>query len=396
MKNHRLLILPDASHMGSSGGTVTQTIISFVKKSEYECVCVLCSDIEEESFVDDVFYVPDLHYSGSTNYFPQRYANLFDRVVKKYRPTHVFFVGSITNKPLCYLQKALNLHLKVGVFIFMQDFYCAKIYANDNYGPCRKCLDNGLLYSLIGKCGAKKLGMIRLLDRALTRKRLQCLLRKVNYLGTSTEEQINFYKEFGVDEKHLFKLPLPFDCSKTKDLNVSRGDYFLGIAQNRIEKGFQFIPAILEHTGAKLVLAYYNEKEREKAQNDSLFSKFIKSGQLSLVVASWNSGLGELIANSQGIVIPSIWPTTTEYGFLEALSFGKPVIAFNISAHKEFLSDKINGYLSPIGDWERFGHNMDEINVLSDAHYSQLCNNVKLLYKGLTNYGGWIEYFKNF
>ena len=136
-------------------------------------------------------------------------------------------------------------------------------------------------------------------------------------------------------------------------------------------------------------------KEREKAQNDSLFSKFIKSGQLSLVVASWNSGLGELIANSQGIVIPSIWPTTTEYGFLEALSFGKPVIAFNISAHKEFLSDKINGYLSPIGDWERFGHNMDEINVLSDAHYSQLCNNVKLLYEGLTNYGGWIEYFKN-
>ncbi|MPN35964.1 hypothetical protein SDC9_183469 [bioreactor metagenome] len=124
------------------------------------------------------------------------------------------------------------------------------------------------------------------------------------------------------------------------------------------------------------------------------YKKYLESGQLKLVAASWDSGLGELIAASQGVIIPSIWPTTTEYGWLEALALSKPTITFDISAHHEFMQNRVNGMLSPIGDFEAMGANMDYLYLLSDKEYEVFTNNVIKLYQTLTETTIWIEFLK--
>ena len=391
MSKRRFLIIPDASFRPSSGGTVNQVIVSHLKELG-DSVLVFSSDIKEPMIVEGIRYVPSPQFTGWANLRPSTYLKTFRAVCDDFCPTHIFFNGSITNKPLCYLEESFRRNLKVVAFIFMQDFFCSKYYANDAEGPCRRCLDYGLSYVFRSQCGARDSGFLKSLERYRLRKKLRKLLRKADYIGTSTDEQVQFYCDFGIPRERTFKLPLPFEDTKTRGIVSCRGDYFVGIAQNRIEKGFQFIPSILQHTKSKVVLAYYNDDAVRQNLNDPEFKPFIESGQLKLISSSWNTGLGELIANSQGVIIPSIWPTTTEYGWLEALALHKPTITFDISAHHEFIQNRVNGLTSPIGDFAAMGTNMDYLNSMSDVDYKEMVSNVDTLYRQLTDTTCWKQF----
>lgn len=393
MPKRCFLIIPDASFRPSSGGTVNQKIVSLLKELG-DRVIVFGSDIKKPMNVEEVRYIPAPHFTGWANLSSSTYLKAFQKVCDEYHPTHVFFNGSITNKPLCYLEEAFRRNLKVILFVFMQDFFCSKYYANDTDGPCRRCLDYGLGYVFRSTCGVKNNGLLKLAERYRLRVKLRKLLSKVDYIGTSTDEQIQFYVDFGIPRERTFKLPLPFEDTKIKGIVSSRGDYFVGIAQNRIEKGFQFIPSILQHTHAKVVLAYYNETAVNKNIENPMFKPFVESGQLKLVASSWDTGLGELIANSQGVIIPSIWPTTTEYGWLEAMALRKPTVAFDISAHHEFMKNRRNGLISPIGDFAAMGANMDYLSSISDVEYNEFVGNVSKLYERLNDVSGWRQFLK--
>ena len=108
-----------------------------------------------------------------------------------------------------------------------------------------------------------------------------------------------------------------------------------------------------------------------------------------MVVASWKTGLGNLIANSNGVIIPTIWPTTTEFGWLEALALGKPTITFNIGVHKELMINRYNGLTSPLGDFKAMGDNIDYLSSIDDKKYNILVDNVNALYKRLTDWSSW-------
>jgi glycosyltransferase involved in cell wall biosynthesis len=59
-------------------------------------------------------------------------------------------------------------------------------------------------------------------------------------------------------------------------------------------------------------------------------------------------------------LIPSVWPTTTEYVLLEALGLSKPLVAFNVGIHQEIL---------------RHGHNAmvaDAVNVSQFSQYIEI------------------------
>lgn len=389
----RVLIIPDLYEGGGSGAVVTQVIVGFFKENNYK-IAIMSSEFSKRKTEDNVECFPCRSFCGTANLRKGSYLSNFRTVLEDFRPSHLFFDGSITNKPLCYLEEGIKRNLNITVFIFMQDFFCSKYYANDNLAPCTKCLDKGLISAFCSDCGVANIGILKLAERIRTRNHLRMLLPKVQHVGTSTEEQLGFYTRFGIPRERSFKLPLPFDDSKLKDVNVNRGDYIVGIAQNRTEKGFQFIPQILKYTKSKVVLAYYDDETVKIHSEDTKLKPFIECGQLKLVASSWNTGLGELIANSQGVIIPSIWPTTTEFGWLEALALGKPTITFDISAHKEFMENRFNGLTSPIGDFKAMAANMDYLCSLDNIEYEKLTIKVKALYATLTDWSGWKEFIK--
>ncbi len=384
LTDKRIFIIPDAYIGNSSGAGVTQTVVRALSCLGVH-VAIYSTDVED-GLNGDVTVFKALPSSAKTNYFKLGVLKHFQNALDKYKPTNVFFVGSITNKSLAYLEEALRRQLHIDVFIFMQDFFCAKFYANDAFGPCTKCLDEGLCHVFHSKCGVREhLGKMQLLVRWDIRRRLKKLLPKVNHVITSTREQCEFYQRFGVNKDRTYIMPLPFTSIKLDKYTSSCGDYFIGIAQLRVEKGFQFIPQILEHvdSNVKIRLAFCSDREIKQYRECTDVERFITNGRLQLISKSWSTGLGDVIAGSRGVIIPSIWPTTTEFGLLEALGLKKPVFAFNISVHREILANYYPKNLFELGDFKAFGK---RLSLYSDNEYRSDGEKSREIYKQMVDF----------
>lgn len=381
----RVLIIPDAVMSDASGSVVTQVVRDHLVAMGHT-VGVFSTDILEDNQEGNVYYYYSLKYDGTTNFHPKSHLVQCCKVYDSFSPDVVLTLGSITNKPVCYVEEALRRGYIVSLFIFMQDFFCSKIYANDENGPCTKCLDNGLCTAYKNTCGVRSSqGVFRLTQRLITRKLWKRTMAKVNHVATTTQEQMSFYERFGVAKSRIETLYLPFASNKLDGLKSTRGDYFIGIAQDRIEKGFHLIPEILKYAKVKVVLAYSSEEKAAKVRSREPLKPYIESGQLEIIASSWKDCLGNLIANSCGVIIPSIWPTTTEYGWLEAMALSKPVCCFDISVHHEFIENGVNGFVSPLGDFPAFAHNMDALCGLCEADYDTIARGSRLLFERLTD-----------
>lgn len=384
MKDKRILVIPDLYLGESSGASVTQVLVKLFQHLEFQ-VGIVSSEFKQKNSIDGVICYPCRGFCGTANIKSHLYLGEFVKILDDFRPTHLFFDGSITNKPLCYIKEGINRGLHIDIFIFMQDFFCAKLYANDAYKPCYKCLES-LLYAFVCPLIPKNKVYFKLFVKQYERMNLRRLLTKVDHVITSTDEQISFFEKYGIPKNKCYKMPLPFIFNKYIDTEIKRGKYLIGIAQNRIEKGFQFIPDILKYThNTKLVLAYYDEAAVNKAKEIPGMKELIIQGKITLVAASWKTGLSEIIAKSGGVIIPSIWPTTTEYGLLEAMAFSKPIVAFKLGIHKEIMQEGIHGYFANLGDFNSFAQKMDLLSTSPLDSFDCMVNNIRILYRNLTD-----------
>ncbi|MCM1139124.1 MAG: glycosyltransferase [Muribaculum sp.] len=393
MEKKKVLIIPDASQGKSSGATVCQVAQKLCLELGHD-VYVFTEDIEADFSKDNVTYIKRESFSSKANYFPKKYLDQFRAILFKYGIETLFFLGSITNKPLCYLEEGLRRHLNICVKIFMQDFFCSKFYANDDKGVCVKCLNGQFANALHDRCcGSGLNNKLVTLNRIQIRKRLKKLLPQTNYIITSSDQQVGFYNDFGIPAEKCIKTPLYFNGDRFKGVETFFGNYYIGIAQHRLEKGFHLLPSILKYSGkdVKVVLAYANNKQVEIAKKNPEFKPYIDSGQLEIIVSSWNSGLMDLVTNAKGVIIPSIWPTTTEYGLLESLALGKCVFCFNIGIHGEIIQNGVNGFAFSVNENEEFA---DKLTTFSNIEYTEMRQNIDNLYQSLTDWDGWIKTLK--
>jgi glycosyltransferase involved in cell wall biosynthesis len=399
-KNKKILLIPDAYIGSASGAIVTQVAKKLLQDIGYK-VSIFSTDITINTIeTDGTGLYSRKAYNGLSNWKEDQYVKEYDEVLRDTEATVVFTIGSITNKNLCYLEIGKERGLKVISKIFMQDFFCVKYYANLETGPCTRCLDKNYLEAFRNKCTREeKFNYIKTLAHILIRKRLKNILPKIDYVITSTDEQINFYKKFGIPKEKCIKTSLYFDGSKINKLqsSVSMGDYYACIAQNRVEKGFQFLPDILDNCddNINIIAVYYNEKQAKNAIDKYGFQPYIDNGILEIKFdIQWGTGLDEILAKSRGIIIPSIWPTTTEFGLLEALGLGKPVFTFDISVHHEEIINGINGFKAPLGDYKTIANQLNLMNK-DDKIYKLVSSGAKELYGKMTNKKEWIQTLKS-
>lgn len=392
MSKTKILLIPDAYFGNASGAIVAQIAKKILKKLGNE-ISIFSSDINEDQVeYDGTKLYRRTPYNGLANWKEKKYIKEYKDVLQISGVTVIFTIGSITNKNLCYLEIAKKRGLKVISKIFMQDFFCVKFYANDFFQPCTKCLDDTYLESIVNKCIIDKpIDYVKTLNGILIRKRLEKILPEIDFLITSTEEQIGFYQKFGIPKYKCLKTPLYFDCNRLKNIEPSKGDYFVCIAQNRVEKGFQYLEKVLSYCDSSIkVIAAYNDMEQAYFAIEKYgFQKYIEKGMLQIKHdLKWEEGLAELVAFSKGVIIPSIWPTTTEFGLLEALGYQKPVFCFDVGIHHEVFINGDNGFVSQVGDCESIAKQLMLMN--SDGNlYSKVSRNAGLLYKKMTDWNQW-------
>lgn len=393
MRIWRVLIIPDAYFGDYSGAYVTQVAKQLLM--EIGCIVAIYSDeVDEDSIEKDgtrIYF--RYRYSFLSNWIQKKYKRNYDKVLSNFKPNVIFTIGSVTNKNIVFWSMARKKGIKVISKIFMQDFFCNNYYANDAKGLCTKCLDYGFKYALYKRCVRSTdntpWGFVKKLNATINRYRLQKELTKIDAVITSSQQQIEFYVRYGIPREHCYKTPLYFNGEKLDKYKSTMGDYFVFVAQNRIDKGIHLLKDILGYCclNVKIVAAYANQKSIDYALSHFGLQPYVDRGVLEMKnECTWKTDLGDLIAASRGVINPSIWPSTTEFVLLEVLGLKKPIFTFNVGIHPEIIKSGINGFVSNTP-----AEMAAQINELSrnKSLYEEVSEGAGVLYSQLTNKEKW-------
>lgn len=392
-QNKRVLLIPD-SYLGDFSGAYVSQI---AKKLLLELGCIVAvfsDEVSEDGTESDGTKLYSRYPCNFTaNWFQGKHRRQYKHVLDDFCPDAIYTLGSVTNKNIIYWSMARKRGIKVISKIFMQDFFCYNYYANDQNGLCTKCLDHGFKEALFHKCVRSTdkgfVGLIRRLNSTINRYRLQKELTKADAVITSSQQQVDFYVRYGVPRERCYSTPLYFNGDKLKNYTPSMGDYYVFVAQNRIDKGIHLLKDVLKYcnSNVRVVAAYTSQKNIEYALENYGLRPYVEMGILEMRLnCTWKTNLGDVIAASRGVINPSIWPSTTEFVLLETLGLKKPIFTFNVGIHSEIIESGVNGFVA-----ETPQQMAEQINkfLLNDKKYELVSQNAGKLYNKLTDWEGW-------
>jgi glycosyltransferase involved in cell wall biosynthesis len=363
----KILFFPDRIGGEASGARSARATLKTLTQLGYE-VALFTADAEQiinyPEFIDISYYKIDSLMRADTHFYEPTLVSQFKKILIDFKPDYFFMKGGI-QKPAILAKIARKNDVK-NIFIFyITDYYCAKVYAGLENGPCFKCIEVNSFQALTNGCVKGNLKIPNFLKGMLVRKKLQNEILKAHKVVGYSEDQLNIYKKIGVEESKCQKVSLQFDPDELKDYPNSDGDYFLILGQPIIEKGFHVIYKILENCKStpKIRIIFKDLKEEQKALNDFNLLDLVASGMITTTVGLDDRlDIIKTIANAKAIIIPSYYPTTGEFVFIESLLLEKPILVFNVGAHKNFITHRLSGMVADVGDFETFSKNIDEIN----------------------------------
>jgi glycosyltransferase involved in cell wall biosynthesis len=202
----------------------------------------------------------------------------------------------------------------------------------------------------------------------------------------SSQSQLTLYERYGINPEAIVQCPLFFDAERLKNLKSKTGDYFVYYGQTRMEKGGHLLKEIISNTpDLKLIIPFNTDDAASNAITKFDLGEMISSGRIEIRTGlTWYEGAGKLVAESRGVLIPSVWPTTTEYVLLESLGLGKAVVAFDVGIHKDLIVSGKNGLLAPLGDTEKIALNM--VKLASDDNLAaEIRSGARILFNEMTD-----------
>ena len=128
----------------------------------------------------------------------------------------------------------------------------------------------------------------------------------------------------------------------------------------------------------------YNENVAKKFIETNNLDEYINSGKLEVI-----SGLDShkdflsYVANSLAVIITSNYPSTGEFALLEAMGLQKPVLAFDVGAHKDFLVDGENALVSPMSDLDKMIKDM-QLLIEDPSLWKKLSSNARATFEQVT------------
>lgn len=393
MSNKRVLLIPDAYLGDFSGAYVSQ----IAKKLLMELGCtvaVYTDEIREDQIEADgtkLYYRYPCNFAA--NWAQAKHKGRYRQVLDDFQPDAIYTLGSVTNKNIIFWSMARKRGIKVISKIFMQDFFCHNYYANDAKGLCTKCLDHGFKKALLRTCvRSTDRGVtcfVKKLNATINRYRLQKELTKADAVITSSQQQVEFYVRYGIPREHCYTTPLYFNVDKLLKYAPTMGDYFVFVAQNRIDKGVHLLKDVLEHCSpdVKVVAAYATQRGIDYALEHYGLKPFVDKGMLEMRnECTWKTDLGEVIAASRGVINPSIWPSTTEYVLIETLGLKKPIFTFKVGIHPEIIKSGYNGFVA-----DSPAVMAAQINELAKnaSLYNDVTKRAYMLYQQMTDWDGW-------
>jgi len=367
----KILFVPDVVYSNDSGARSASYTVKILTDMGY-IVGIYTHDNSSNKF-ENISHYNRSHFRMKQHFFYSEIKREFKNVLNSFKPDFLFFAGGTINKPLIYYKFCIKNNIPFVFIDYCATYFCLKGFSGLSSGPCIKCINGNFLNALFNRCIDKKSRKyIYWLLGSIILYRFRKVLRHTRGAIGYGKSQLDTYNKLGIPKNKLYETSIFIDTKSIikKELVVPfREDFFFIYGQQRVVKGWHLLKEIFERCSEiKFKIAIHDSAQEKLVINEWGLDKFILSKQLQIVTdLSW-SELKENILKSKGIILPTYWQTTGEFSLIESLGLGKPVVAFNIGFHQDYLENKKNAMLADIGDIKTFSDNI--IRLSSD---NELC-----------------------
>jgi glycosyltransferase involved in cell wall biosynthesis len=243
--------------------------------------------------------------------------------------------------------------------------------------------------SLLAK-GVVRIGLRNRLKNNLGRAKI--IINRLDALIVPTLFCQDFFKQFGIPDGHIHKLPWYYDAPSPPEQQFVklRDGITLGyIGRISPEKGvhllFEAISAVHSNMPIRLLIAGALDNQYAKALYKRYPNRF---GGHSIEWLGWlpHDKIGLFFSRIDMLVIPSLWPENGPLTVLESFYHRCPVIGTDVpSLLRDLIHDGVNGFLFPYGNAQALGQVVQRIAAAPEI-IPQLAKNIQTVIPSSVEY----------
>lgn len=375
----KILIILDSLNGNDSGDRSGMHLIDCLVSFGYK-VGVYVEGYDQITYLNDkVTIFPKKPYRFLNNFYNQ--PKEFKALIDSFNPNLAMIFGSVCNK-----LEAFHLIKSEVPYIYhplTTEFYCIKNFAGRNGLECHSCIKGNFFPSIKYQCG--DFNFFKRLKFIFEKIKFRKVIFGASAVFSHSKSFTKLLEDFGIPGKKIFQIPIFFPKKHLQNIVTGNQHYYVLIGQQTEAKGFQHWSSIIKKTpGANFKVVIYNKKKAHQFIHDNGLVQETTSGRVQVISELHNhTDVLNLIANAEGVIITSSYPSTGEFSFLESIGLGKPVFLFDVGVHKDIIRHGINSFIFPQNDIDQLCHalnkfcntekdDLNEINIQSHILFQDL------------------------
>jgi len=270
---------------------------------------------------------------------------------------------------------AKGLGLKTFITIHDFKYVCPQYLMLKKNQICESCKDGKYYNAIFGKCHKDSYIKSTIVATELYNFKRIKLNEYVNSFISPSKFHLMKYKEMGFTGK-IVHIPNFIESHDGIDNNhVNKGN-FIFVGRLSPEKGIIVLLQAFKNNNFKLDIVGTGPLEKDIKnfiEKNKMSNRIILHGHLP------TKKVLEKVLLSKALILPSTCYENAPISILEALSYGKIVLASNLGGIPEMIQDGKNGYLFSPNSPEDINMAIEKFNSLSNTEYNNFIKYSKYL-----------------
>ena len=352
----RVLLLTDSISKHISGGVVARHVIRLLQAGG-ATVSVLnyytqeCAAEAEELGVQYFLNRESEHLFRTHRVSEGGPIDWLERLLSSVNPEVIHYCAWTCQKSVRLTSLARLRHIGLVSQLFTYHVFCSQGYGYlQGEGECYRCATRAFPTAARHGC---TIGWKAILTQAFRKAQFRAMASRFDAFLSTCASMDEILRAYGVAPERIVRASLPFDRTRVAGIQSEEGTEFVFHGQLLDFKGGHLLAEIARRCPDTRFAFYPINTSRSGLEGYGL-GNTCPSNIRIVLGKGWYDGVGQAVASSRGVLVPSLWPTTTEHATYEAMAFGKPVAVFNVGAYRDFLSHNENAVVAPPGDVEKY------------------------------------------
>ena len=288
---------------------------------------------------------------------------------KKYQILHMHNIYSRLSHSIIFIAKKYGL--KTILTLHDMKYVCPHYTALNNGNLCSKCSQGRFYNAAINMCHKDSFIASLLVSLELYFLHNFGVLSKVDKFISPSKFLIEYFKDNGFPyEIHYVPNFLPDDEKPNSAIKFeNEDDFYLYVGRLSYEKGILNLLKAFRNNNRKLRIVGSGPLQKEIEsfiQTNKMSNRIMLTGHLD------TKEVHRCLEKSKALIVPSEWYENAPIAILEALAYGKIIIASNIGGIPEMVHEGKNGFLFEAFNYDKIIASLVKFESLSFGEKSTM------------------------